>query len=86
MSAHVAGVAQAVRARRGGVLVVGHSNTVPAVIRALGGPAMPEICDAQYANLYVLVLAPGEPTRLARTRFGAVDPADAACDTMQMRE
>jgi broad specificity phosphatase PhoE len=84
---HASAVAQAVRAHRGSsTLVVGHSNTVPAIIRALGGPAVPDICDPQYANLYVLVLAPGEPTRLARTSYGAPDPADAACAAMQMRE
>ena len=86
LPAHVAGVARAVRSARGAVLVVGHSNTVPAIIRALGGPAMSDICDPQYANLYILVLAPGEPAHLARAHYGAADPPDAACAAMQMRE
>jgi len=54
---HAARVAAAVRQRHQGqtVLVVGHSNTVPAIIAALGGPRLPDLCDAEYAMLFVLV-------------------------------
>lgn len=48
---HAALVAKAVAEQRGGaVLVVGHSNTVNAIIAALGGPRLPELCDAAYAK------------------------------------
>ncbi len=40
-------------------LVIGHRNTIPAIIRALGGPAIPDIRDADYDDLYVLVLGTG---------------------------
>jgi broad specificity phosphatase PhoE len=60
------------------VLVVGHSNTIPAIIGALGGPAMPELCDAEYANLFVLSMpARGRP-RLVRASYGAPDAAGAS--------
>jgi phosphohistidine phosphatase SixA len=36
------------------VLVVGHSNTVPAIIKALGGPEV-TIADSEYDNLFVIV-------------------------------
>lgn len=36
------------------VLVVGHSNTVPEIIRALGGRQVAAISDADYARLYVV--------------------------------
>ena len=55
--AHASAVADAVRAHAGRtVLVVGHSNTIPAIIAALGGPKLPDICDTQYSNLFVLVV------------------------------
>jgi len=48
---------------KGVVLVIGHSNTVPDVIRALGGPAV-TIADAEYDSLFVLVPATGALTRI----------------------
>jgi broad specificity phosphatase PhoE len=80
MAAHVEAVAAAVRARPAGevVLVVGHSNTVPAIVAALGGPKMPDLCDPQYSMLYVLQFpASGAPT-LIKANYGAADPKDAA--------
>jgi len=75
---HVAAVVTAVRRARGVVLVVGHSNTVPAIIKALGGPTLPDICDASYATLYVLQPARrGQPARLVVGQYGASDPAGA---------
>ncbi len=45
------------------VLIVGHSNTVPAVITALGGPAV-TIAETDYANLFVVVPATRTTTKL----------------------
>lgn len=77
--AHVQAVAAAVKARGAGevVLVVGHSNTVPAIIAALGGPAMPALCDGEYANLFVLVPS-SSGWRLVRGHYGTPDPPTAA--------
>ena len=77
---HARAVADAVRAAGGGtVLVVGHSNTVPAILAALGAPRLPDLCDAAYANLFVV--RPGttaaERATLVRASYGAADPADA---------
>ena len=69
---HAKAVAQAVREQAGKVvLVVGHSNTVSLIIEQLGGPRLPDICDNAYANLFVVHLVSGEPTRLTRADFGA---------------
>lgn len=78
--AHARAVADAVRALPAGVavLVVGHSNTVPAIIAALGGPGMPDLCDAQYAMLFTLVLPSVGPPRLIRSTYGAPDSPQAA--------
>jgi phosphohistidine phosphatase SixA len=77
---HPADVAAAVKARPAGevVLVVGHSNTVGAIITALGGPRMGDICDSQYSNMYVLEMTGPRP-KLIRANFGKADPVDPAC-------
>jgi broad specificity phosphatase PhoE len=46
------------------VLVVGHSDTVPDVIKAFGGPPV-TIGDDQFGDLFVLVPATGALVRLA---------------------
>ena len=83
VAAHADSVARAVArfGAHGAVLVVGHSNTVSAIVAALGGPRLPDLCDADYDNLLVVVRRAGEPARLARARFGAPD-ADAGCAAM----
>ena len=49
------------------VLVSGHSNTVPAIIAALGGPEL-TITDDDYDNLYLVVIVDGE-AHLQHFRF-----------------
>lgn len=75
---HVAQVAAAARSAGRVVLVVGHSNTVPGIIGALSGPALPELCETEYANLFILVLKDGAAPRLERRAYGEPDPAGAA--------
>jgi broad specificity phosphatase PhoE len=45
------------------VLIVGHSNTVPDIIKALGGPDV-KVGDDEYDNLFVLVPSTGTLTRI----------------------
>jgi broad specificity phosphatase PhoE len=45
------------------VLIIGHSNTVPAILKALGGSDV-AIADDEYDNLFVLVPATGAMTRI----------------------
>jgi broad specificity phosphatase PhoE len=45
------------------VLVVGHSNTVPAILKAFGGPEV-TIGDNEYDNLFIIVPATGAMTRI----------------------
>ena len=75
--AHGAAVASASRERfRGGVvLVVGHSDTVPAIVNALGGPALERLCEAtEYASLFTVVFADDAPASMARSWYGRPDP------------
>lgn len=81
---HAAEVAAAVRQQAGKtVLVVGHSNTVPAIVAALGGPKLPDLCETEYDSLVTLILDAGGSVRIVRTRFGASTPVDAACGAMR---
>ena len=45
------------------VLVVGHSNTVPAIVAALGGPTV-TLAESDYGSLFVFVPATNVLTRL----------------------
>lgn len=65
-------LARAVLERHAGesVLVVGHSNTVHAIVRALGGEELPELASSRYGDLFVVTIpADGAPTT-TRRRFG----------------
>ncbi len=68
--AHVAALAKAVKAEAGKtVLVVGHTNTIPPLLRALGMNAN-EMGDKEYGELFVATLCPGEDPRLIKASFG----------------
>ncbi len=57
-------------------LVVGHSNTLGAIIAALGGPAVADLCDDEYSTLLVLERpGGGQAPRLVRSQYGVAGPA-----------
>lgn len=86
LGAHARAVADRVRQAGSTVLVVGHSDTIPAIISALGGPDVGPICEAEYANLFLLVLAEGQPPRFVRSTYGQADPPGAGdCQAAIMR-
>lgn len=86
LAQHAKAVADQVRKHAGGtVLVVGHSNTIPAIVGALGAPQPREICDSEYDRLFVVVIGDTGVARLVRSRFGAASPTDPDCPAMQMR-
>lgn len=80
LAAHVDSVAAAVLRREPGevVLVVGHSNTIPAIVAALGGPRAPDYCESQYATLVIMHFSPDKSPRTIRASYGAADPPAAA--------
>lgn len=73
--------AAAVLRRRGEtVLVVGHSNTIASVIAALGGPRLPDLCDSEHSNLFVMRITKSPGPTIVREHYGATDPApDSVC-------
>jgi broad specificity phosphatase PhoE len=51
------------------VLVVGHSNTVPRLVQALGGAADVTIAETEFDNLFVVVPAREGPATVLRLRY-----------------
>lgn len=52
------------------VVVVGHSNTVPALVAALSGAPAPPLTEADYGDLFRIVIPPSGAARVERSRFG----------------
>jgi broad specificity phosphatase PhoE len=59
------------------VLVVGHSNTLPAIVVALGGHPIDAICDGSFSNLYVVTIQPSQHVDVDHRTYGAPDAANA---------
>lgn len=74
---HIQDVVAAVRRASGNVLVVGHSNTVTAIVAALGGPAWPPLCDTSFGQAFA-VQPNGAQTAVLRLRYGEADAAPGA--------
>ncbi|MGD8277722.1 MAG: histidine phosphatase family protein [Gemmatimonadota bacterium] len=71
VDANVRATAERIRANPGtNALVVGHSNTIPAIIRALGAPDPGPIADDDYDNFFVVTLQEGRAPTLVRARYG----------------
>ena len=71
-------LAKRIRADHAGqrVLVVGHSNTTPSVIRALGvaEAEVPEISEDEYDDLFLVTLPPEGGAWLTTLRYGTESP------------
>ena len=75
LAGHVTAVVEAVRAAPGGVvLVVGHGNTVPRVVEALGGPNLPDLDESDHATVFTLALEGEAGASLLRTELAAAPP------------
>ena len=81
---HVQDVVNAVKKHAGHtVLVVGHSNTVPAIVAALGAKRPAAICDPEYDNLFIVTIAADGKAAVVHAKYGAPTPVDAACAGMK---
>lgn len=52
------------------VLIVGHSNTVPDIVKALSGTTVAPITDSEYDHIFVVTVNAAGPTRLMQLRYG----------------
>ena len=83
---HVKNVAATVMQASGVVLVVGHSNTIPAIVNALAGTKLPDLCDAQYATMFLVTPATATArAQVVKTMYGTPDAVggDACTGTMK---
>ena len=82
---HAQAVADGILAHHRGqtVVVVGHSNTVPDIVAALGAPRPANICDGEYDNLYVVRVLGGRDATVERRTYGAPSAVDASCRAMK---
>ena len=64
----VAGLIEKVKGETGNVVIIGHSNTVPKILSALGVQETIEVGDNEYDNLFVVIRGT-TPARLLRLRF-----------------
>lgn len=79
--ASAAALARRIRTEHAGetVLVVGHSNTVPLIVAALGGGEVGPLGEDEYDRLFVVLLPAAGPPRTVRARYGAPSsPSPAA--------
>ncbi len=51
------------------ILVVAHSNTVPMIINALGGPALEDLEETSFDHAYAVVLRNGNHVRTIQLRY-----------------
>ncbi|CAN5383483.1 hypothetical protein BH20VER3_BH20VER3_21220 [soil metagenome] len=55
------------KASRGNVLVIGHSNTLPQIINALGVKSRVTVAESDYDNLFLVILE--QPPRLIQLHY-----------------
>ena len=66
------------------ILISGHNNTVPEIIRALGGPQLPVIPESEFDNLYIVTIYRTGKAKLVKMKYGAVSTGGAGSGTMPM--
>lgn len=57
----------------GAVLIVGHSNSVPEVIRMLGGDTIPKIDESKFDDLFVVTVYAGGRAKVVQLKYGNTD-------------
>jgi phosphohistidine phosphatase SixA len=53
------------------VLIVGHSNTIPEVIKALGGDAVPKIDEKKFDDLFVVTVYGKGKAKVVQMKYGS---------------
>jgi phosphohistidine phosphatase SixA len=62
----------------GNALVVGHSNTLPAIIKGVQAGTIQPLGENEYDGMYVLTVLEGSSTPVVKLRYCAASPASAA--------
>lgn len=81
---HIQDVVTEIRKHSGKtVLVVGHSNTVPAIVEALGAKRPGAICDSRYDDMYVVTVVADGKASAVHAKYGEPSPRDTTCAAMR---
>jgi phosphohistidine phosphatase SixA len=74
-AAYAEALARDVLAKEAGktVVIIGHSNTVPELVKAFAGRSVPALTEEDYDRLFIVVRPPSGPARLFQTRYGAAN-------------
>ncbi|MDQ2664740.1 MAG: histidine phosphatase family protein [Gemmatimonadota bacterium] len=65
------------------VLLVGHSNTLPALVEAFGVPRPADICDAGYDNVFVVTVPSSGSASVLHLHFGTPTPCGESAPMMK---
>lgn len=57
----------------GAVLIVGHSNSVPDVIKMLGGDTIPKIDESKFDDLFVVTVYASGRAKVVQLKYGNTD-------------
>jgi len=53
------------------IFIAGHSNTVPEIVAALGGPRYPELPEPEYDNLFIVTIYRTGKAKVVKMKYGA---------------
>jgi phosphohistidine phosphatase SixA len=70
IEAHIAEIVALVQSSNGNSVIAGHSNTVPLIIKALGGPQIATLDESSYGELYQLTIHPSGEVSFEISQFG----------------
>lgn len=70
VEAHIAEIVELVQSSNGNSVIAGHSNTVPLIIKALGGPQIAALDESSYGELYQLTIQPSGKVSFEMSQFG----------------
>lgn len=70
LTAHVNNIVALVNKEPGNSLIAGHSNTLPMIISALGGPTIKKISESTFGELYQLDIKQNAEVVLSQSHFG----------------
>lgn len=68
---HVAKIVALVKSINGNTIIAGHSNTVPLIIAALGGPKIDDLDESSYGDLYQLIIHNSGEVSFRISHFGS---------------
>ncbi|MFT5788829.1 MAG: phosphohistidine phosphatase SixA [Shewanella sp.] len=66
---HIAEIVALVDSSSGNSVIAGHSNTVPLIIKALGGPQIEALDESSYGGLYQLTIHKSGEISLEKSHF-----------------